>query len=578
MTKKDYFIPRMFYRLLIPSVISSFGYALADMADALVVGQKLGETGLAAISLCLPVFMLINLFMDSFGIGGSVLFSQKLGEGNDKEARDCFNRTWVTVLGFGLLIAAVFNLFPDMCLSFLGTTKADGDVYFACRDYMRIVSCGAPLLMLDIVFAAFLRNDNNAALASVGFLVGNITDILLNIVLVVFFDLGTKGAALATVIGCAVAVCLYMPGLIGKKADVLRFGRVHADVGETFSCFKIGFSTSACHLLQFVFFLVINRLLMAHAGQAGVAVLDVVYNVSFFLIYLYNGVAEASQPLISTFSGENSEADCRAVLSLSKKCALISGAAVAVLLALFAEPIASFFGLSQGLLPDGERAVRIYCIGFAFAGLNILNEKYYQSEDDFLPSFLIVLMRECVVLLFCALLFSKIDFSLIWYMYPVTELVTYGVFCAVKRWVVKKKSDADDERVLRMTVCNADGDIARALEKSRAFCLSQKADPKQEYAVTLAIEEVCMSIMRNVMRDKTDGKIRITVSASPDGDFTLHILDNAVEFNPFSFGTKKMHSENDFDIDEVAMAMIKKKAKKFMYRKCSGFNSLVIRI
>ena len=87
-----------------------------------------------------------------------------------------------------------------------------------------------------------------------------------------------------------------------------------------------------------------------------------------------------------------------------------------------------------------------------------------------------------------------------------------------------------------------------------------------------------MSIMRNVMRDKTDGKIRITVSASPDGDFTLHILDNAVEFNPFSFGTKKMHSENDFDIDEVAMAMIKKKAKKFMYRKCSGFNSLVIRI
>ena len=97
MTQKDYFIPKMFYRLMIPSVISSFGFALADMADALVVGQKLGEVGLAAISLCLPIFMLINLFMDGFGIGGSVLFSQRLGKGDIRNAQECFNRTWTTV-------------------------------------------------------------------------------------------------------------------------------------------------------------------------------------------------------------------------------------------------------------------------------------------------------------------------------------------------------------------------------------------------------------------------------------------------------------------------------------------------
>ena len=104
MSKKDYFIPRMFYRLMVPSVISSFGYALADMADALVVGQRLGEVGLAAISLCMPIFMLINLFMDGFGIGGSVLFSQRLGEGDVEQAQECFNRTWVTTLFLGLVI------------------------------------------------------------------------------------------------------------------------------------------------------------------------------------------------------------------------------------------------------------------------------------------------------------------------------------------------------------------------------------------------------------------------------------------------------------------------------------------
>lgn len=68
----------MFDRLLVPSVISSLGFALADMADALVVGQKLGETGLAAISLCLSLLMPINLFMDALGIGGSIRFSHRM--------------------------------------------------------------------------------------------------------------------------------------------------------------------------------------------------------------------------------------------------------------------------------------------------------------------------------------------------------------------------------------------------------------------------------------------------------------------------------------------------------------------
>ena len=75
-----------------------------------------------------------------------------------------------------------------------------------------------------------------------------------------------------------------------------------------------------------------------------------------------------------------------------------------------------------------------------------------------------------------------------------------------------------------------------------------------------------------------DGKIRITLNALENGDFALNILDNAVEFNPFSFMTKKIKNENDFDIDEISMAMIKSKTKKFMYRKSSGFNSLSVRI
>ena len=88
----------MFYKMLIPSLISSVGFALSDMADALVVGQRMGETGLAAISLCLPIYMLMNVITDAFGIGGGVRFSCLLGEGNEDEAVRCFNRIWKTAI------------------------------------------------------------------------------------------------------------------------------------------------------------------------------------------------------------------------------------------------------------------------------------------------------------------------------------------------------------------------------------------------------------------------------------------------------------------------------------------------
>ncbi len=578
MIKKDYFIPRMFYKLLIPSVFSSLGFAFADMADALVLGQKIGPTGLAAIGLCLPLFMLINIFMDALGIGGSVHFSQKLGEGNAEKAVGCFNRTWVSTLAIGLVIGLVVNLFPDTFLAFFGTIPEDGELFTACKEYMRIIALGAPLLMLNIVFSNFLRNDNNAALATKGFLIGNAVDIVLNIILVVFVGLGTKGAALSTVIGSAVAILLYLPGIIGKKAGVLKIKYAGLDISETFYCFKTGFSTSVQHLFQLVFILAVNRLLMHISGENGVAVFDVVYNVSFFIVYVYNGVSEASQPLVSTFSGENSETDCKCVLRLSKKYGLGIGTIAAVLIFVFARNISGLFGITEELMPLAAHAVRIYCLGYVFTGLNILYESYYQAKENTRLAFFIVLMRGLVILLPCVLIFAYFGITAIWLMFPVTELVTLLLFYIFRKHSLKNEKHFDTARILRMTVENESEDIGILLNKSIYFCESWNASEQQKYSVTLVIEEICMSIIRNAMKNVPDGKIQITLLAMEEGDFILNILDNAVVFNPFSLRSKKLGNEKEFDIDETSVMLIKKKTKKFMYRRCNGFNSLVVRI
>lgn len=110
---KERFAGRMFWQSLLPCMISSVGLAISDMADAIVVGQRMGEIGLAAISLALPIYMVINLFMHGLGGGGSIRFSRLMGEGKNEEAMKNFSM----ILEAGILLsvclsAIAFLFFP----------------------------------------------------------------------------------------------------------------------------------------------------------------------------------------------------------------------------------------------------------------------------------------------------------------------------------------------------------------------------------------------------------------------------------------------------------------------------------
>ncbi len=153
------------------------------MADALVVENTMGEAGIAAISLCLPLFMLINLFMDGLDIGESIYFSQKLGEVKSDSAVNCFNRIIRATLICGILIAILVNAFAPQVMRFLGTTSSDGELYYACESYMKIIALGA---------------------------------------------------ALSTLIGSFVAICCYLPGIVLKQANILKIKRVKLQPKETF--------------------------------------------------------------------------------------------------------------------------------------------------------------------------------------------------------------------------------------------------------------------------------------------------------------------------------------------------------
>lgn len=567
---KDRFTTKIFAGLWIPALISSVGWALSDMADAVVVGQKLGVTGMAAIGLILPVYMVNCMFAHGFGTGGAVGFSEMLAKGRREEAVSSFRSVMAAALTLSLFTAVFGNMLIDPILKILGTEPGDGMLFFATKDYLRILISATPLFYISNILNYFLRNDENQKLAGIGSVIGNISDIVMNIVLVLFCDMGMRGAALSTVIGQLISIAIYSVAFFeGHSTLSISRGAVNLKYG--FRCFFDGFATSVQYLYQLIFLLLMNNILIRIGGENGVAVFDLVQNTSYLILYLYEGTARGMQPVLSTYQGERDEAGKRKTMLIG----ILGGSLVgcAVILCIVAAPslMCRLFGIDgSGVQEMAYSALRIYGISAAFAGLNILISNYYQSCGMEKIAFLIQTLRGVVLLIPFTLIFSAGGTETLWWLFPASELSTFLIYLLLKYTKVIKIKKFDSSRVFQCLI--TDRDMQELLGEIEVFCDKWSVSERKKYFAIMAVEEICVLIINNGFKDKKTGYIQITMVAEEDGGFELHIRDNATEFNPFEVDSQNNAQENG--MDETGILLIKKKSKEFFYRRYHGFNTM----
>ena len=558
-------------------MLSACALAVGDMMDGIVVGQRMGVTGLAAVSLALPAFMVMNVIMHGLGLGGAVRFAEQMAQGKRDEAVRGFQGVLAAAVLLGAGLAALVNVFLTPLLALLGTTAADGALYGASRTYLRITLSGMPLFFAAYVTNYFLRNDDSERRASVGFTVGNGCDILLNVVFVLLLGQGVAGAAWATLAGQAAALCIYLPGLFGKGGS-LRLLPLRPALRGVPACFRAGFASSSQYLFSMVFLLTANRFLLRSVGSAGVAVFDVVQNVSFLVTWLYDGTVKAAQPLLSTYSGERNLAGRRETVRMALRWGLAAGAAAALLIACFPGAVCLLFGLTEPAAAQlGRYALRVYALGALPAGVCLLLEGCYQACGEEKRAYLLTALRGAAVLLPVTFLFAALGGRLFWWLYPVTELLALAVFALWHRRFSPKETGDEAARVCTATIRSRNAELAGLLARLEAFCERWEATPQQSYFVQVAAEELCAAIMKQGFAG-ADGYLQVTVIAEETGGFSLHLRDNAAPFDPFSLRTARAGGAEAFDPDALGMLVVREKSKEFFYRRYQGFNTLTVRI
>lgn len=575
----DSFTGRMFRQLWIPAMFSSLGWAFSDMADAVVVGQQLGTVGLAAIGLILPVYMINCMVAHGLGLGGSVRYSRLAGQGDMKEAAESFNGVIALALILSIATAVLGSIFMEPLLAVLGTRPEDGALYTATKAYLQILVAATPLFYLSNIFNYYLRNDGSQRRAGIGSVVGNICDIALNILLVLVFHMGTRGAALSTALGQIITICIYLPGFFGK-VHTLHFALPqYEEIKQAARSMCSGLATSVQYLYQMIFFLICNNLLLRLGGEKAVAVFDLIQNTSYLLLYLYEGTGRAMQPILSTYQGEHNKQGKKNVVRLGFFSGLCAGGVLIALVELWPMGLCLLFG-TAGTSSEALSiiALRLYGAAAFFAGINILLCSYYQACENEKPSFLLETLRGAILLIPLTFLCYHLGLTCFWLLFLFTEAGALALFLLAGTGGRFKKKELSEDRIFQRTIFSNAVDVVDVSRELEAFCEHWGADAKQQMFATMTVEEIGMAVLQHGFKGRTDGYIQITAIMNEGGILELHLRDDAKEFDPFTMKTKKASAEGDFDMDSMGVLVIKESAREFSYRHYQGFNTLVIKI
>lgn len=441
--KHNPIVKKIFFAMLVPTILMNLTTALASFADTVIIGHYLDELSLSVVTYATPIYMIINTFAALFAVGGSISMSVDAGKGDKASSNRVFSMAIELILAVGILLLLAGIFFGEQITTMLG---ADAQVFDKVYDYSTIILVGAPAFMLNIGLAFFVRNDGRPVLSMVGMFLSIIVNIVFDIVFIGLLDLDVAGAAYATVLGQIVSVVVIASHFFSRK-NTIKFKFVLKGGGVRI--IKNGISTALHFVYQFVSILVLNHYVVSLAGAMGMVVYTVVFNLYTVSLALFEGLSQTVQPMVSLYYGEKSHKNIKNTLRLALIMTFVICGGITLALEIVPQVVPTVFGITESLLLEQSAlAVRIFSTSMIIMTINVLVGYYLQSTEHSLMSSVLVSLRCCILFLGSAFILGKIfGVNGIWGAYTMAEALTFIIYIIMnrisRRRGIKKGIDAD---------------------------------------------------------------------------------------------------------------------------------------
>lgn len=412
-------------RYIVPTWLTSLFNTVYTIIDGIFVSAYVGTDALAAINIVYPIVNVLTGIALIFATGGSAAAALHIGGNRKKEADRSFSVSVTASVLLGGLVSLGVLLNLSAILQLLGATDA---IMADCRTYALWWLFGTPLVVGKELFTYFIRVDGAPAYSLAAALSGGILNIVLDYLLIGCFRMGILGAALATMLGLLSSFCMGIYYFM-KKRKVLSFTLRGLSCREAARCMVNGASEFVDQLAIAVTTIVFNRTAYAFAGEDGVAAVSIIMYLQFLFLGVYFGFSMGIAPPLGYAYGDKKGGVCCILERYAYRFFAVAPVVIYGLTYFLAPLSVSCFAPSGSpVFSLAVSGMRIYGLGFFFAGINIFSAIRMMAYGKGVCSGAITFLRSFALLLAFLLLLPKIwGITGIWLAVPAAELLTLFV-------------------------------------------------------------------------------------------------------------------------------------------------------
>lgn len=389
-------LSKLFIKFTIPSIIGMIFVGIQGIIDGLFVGNVLGGNALASVNLVQPYMQIIMAAALIISVGAQSIIGINLGKGESEKAQNIFRTASILLILISILVTILGVFFSEKIALILGANEV---LLEGSSTYIQIISYFTSFIAIMFLFEMVVRVIGKPNISLVSMIISVVLNIVLDYLLINKFNLGIKGAALATGISYTMAFLINMIPFVSKKT-IINLYKGRFDKSVLFQMIYNGSSEGVSSISNAISMFLFNTALMKIAGENGIAAFSIINYIAQVGYMVLFGISDGIRPIISYNFGAENENRVNKTLKISIIVNIIIGAIIFIVMSTFSKQLIEIF------LKDGKYVVeiastgaKIYGIAFLFNGTNILISSYFTAIDDPKNSIIVAMSRGIVFIL-----------------------------------------------------------------------------------------------------------------------------------------------------------------------------------
>ena len=357
-----------------PMIVAQLINVLYNVIDRVYIGRipEISTLAMGGLGLCLPLISIIIAFANLFGMGGSPLCSIARGQGKNDEAEEIMGNSFSLLVIFGILLTVIVFVLKEDLLWLFGASK---DTIVYANDYMTIYLFGTIFVLISLGMNSFINSQGFAKIGMCTVLIGAILNIVLDPIFIFTFELGVKGAAIATVISQFISALWTIYFLTGNKTILkLKKKNMRLKIIHVKKIVSLGMAGFMMAITNSTVTIVCNATLQKYGGDLYIAIMTIINSIREVASLPGQGISNACQPVLGYNYGAGR--NDRVIQGIK----FVTFSALSMMLILwfaitfFPELFIKIFSHNPEIVKDGVNALRLYFFGFFMMAFQMVGQ------------------------------------------------------------------------------------------------------------------------------------------------------------------------------------------------------------